>query len=169
MRGELLASALLVVATALAPAVAAGAAADATVDLDGGGLTVDGPAALELPAVRLTGDPVTVEASVGPFQVMDTRPAAPGWTLVATATRPRDPLGREMAAPLVVSPRAALAPGGGALVVGADGALDAPRAILSAPQGLGAGLLQVAPVLRLTVPADTPSAPYTATLVVTIS
>lgn len=169
MRGELLATALLVVATALVPAAAAGAAADATVDVDGGGLTVDGPAAVELPPVRLTGDPVTVEAAVGPFQVMDTRPDSPGWTLVASATRPRDPLGREMAAPLVMSPRAALAPGGAGLLLGAEGVLDAPRAILSAPQGLGTGLLQVAPLLRLSVPADTPSAPYTATLVVTIS
>ncbi len=167
MRGELLASALLVVAAALVPAVAAGAAANATVDVDGGGLTVDGPSAVELPAVRLTGDAVTVEAPVGPFQIVNTRPAAPGWTLVATATRPRDPLGREMGAPLVMSPRAA--PGGVGLLLGADGALDAPRAILSAPQGLGAGLVQVVPVLRLSVPADTPSAPYTATFVVTIS
>lgn len=157
------------VATALVPVAATAATSGASVDVDGGGLTVDGPAVVELPAVRLTGDPVTVEAPAGPFQIMDTRPASPGWTLVATASRPRDPLGREMAAQLVMSPRTASGAGGAGLLPGAEGALDAPRAILNAPQGLGGGLAQVVPVLRLSVPADTPSAPYTATLVVTVS
>jgi hypothetical protein len=100
---------------------------------------------------------------------MDTRPASPGWTLVAAATRPRDPLGREMDATLVISPRPVAGAAGAGLVTGAEGALDAPRAILSAPPGRGAGLSQVAPVLRLSVPADTPTAPFTATLVVTVA
>ena len=68
-----------------------------------------------------------------------------------------------------MSPRTASGAGGAGLLPGAEGALDAPRAILNAPQGLGGGLAQVVPVLRLSVPADTPSAPYTATLVVTVS
>lgn len=169
MRRELLASALAVVATALAPALAAGASAGATLALDGGGLTVDGPSVVELPPVRLTGSPVAVEAPVGPFRVMDTRPSAPGWSLVASATPLRDARGRAMGTPLVMSPRAALAAGLPGLVVGEEGGLEAPRALLSAPQGAGAGVVEVAPVLRLTVPADTPSAAFAATLTVTIS
>ena len=72
-----------------------------------------------------------------------------------------------MPSPLVISPR--LPAGGSGLVLGSEGALDAPRAILTASRGAGAGLLQVVPMLRLTVPRDAPSGAYTATLVVTVS
>lgn len=169
MRGELLACALVVVAATLAPTVATAASSRASVDVVDGGLTADGPGAMEMPSVRLTGQAVTVEAPVGPFQVMDTRSASPGWTLVAVASRPLDARGVAMAASLVISPRLPTAPGGSALVLGPEGPLDAPRAILSAPQGTGTGLLQVVPTLRLTVPRDAPSGSYTATLVVTVS
>ena len=170
MRGELLAAcALAVVAATLAPVVATAATSRASVDVDGGGLSADGPVAMEMPSVRLTGQAVTVQAPVGPFQVMDTRSASPGWTLVAVASRPMDARGVAMAAPLVIIPRPPAGPGGSALVLGPEGPLDAPRAILTAPQGTGTGLVQVAPMLRLTVPRDAPSGSYTATLVVTVS
>jgi hypothetical protein len=170
VRCELLAAcSLAVVAATLAPTVATAATSRASVDVDAGGLSADGPVAMEMPSVRLTGPAVTVEASVGPFQVMDTRPASPGWTLVAVASRPQDARGVAMEAPLVISPRLPEAPGGSGLVLGPDGPLDAPRAILTAPPGTGTGLVQVVPTLRLTVPRDAPSGSYTATLVVTVS
>lgn len=169
MRGELLGCALAVVAATLWPTAATAAISRASVDLDAGGLTADGPVAMEMPSVRLTGQAVTVEVPLGPFQVMDTRSVSPGWTLVAVASRPLDARGVPMAAPLIIIPRLPTAPGGSALILGSEGPLDTPQAILTAPQGAGIGLLQVVPGLRLTVPGDAPSGSYTATLVVTVS
>jgi hypothetical protein len=160
--------ALLVAAVALVPAgVATAAQAGVAVELRGGGLAADGPASARLPDVRLAGAPVTVEAPVGPFTVTDTRSAAGGWTLVATAGAPVDPRGVGLGAPLVLVPRPPA--GAGGLTVGTVAPLDAPRALLAAGRGQGAGRLQVTPLLRLTVPADAPSAVYTATLTVTVA
>jgi hypothetical protein len=160
--------AIVAAAVALVPAgLATASQAGVAVELRGGGLAADGPPAARLPDVRLAGAPVTVEAPVGPFSVTDTRSTAGGWTLVATADRPVDPRGVSLGAPLVVVPRPPA--GGGSLTVGATAPLDGPRALLTAGSGEGAGRTLVTPLLRLTVPADAPSAVYTATLTVTVA
>ncbi|MGD9570859.1 MAG: hypothetical protein AB7V62_03100 [Thermoleophilia bacterium] len=167
MRGEVLLATLLASAL-LVPAHAAGATARAGVALLGGGVAATAPADVELPAARVSGSPVTVEAPVGPFVVTDTRPGSAGWSLVVVATAPADPLGRPLGAPLVVTPRPA-AVGGAGTVPGAAGPVDAPRAILTAPPGTGSGRVEVTPLVGVTVPGDAATAVYSATLVVTVS
>ncbi len=167
MRGELLLATILASAL-LAPAAAAGATARAGVTVLGGGVAAAAPGDVELPTARVNGAPVTVEAPVGPFVVTDTRPGAVGWSLVVVASAPADPLGRPLGAPLVVTPRAAGA-GGAGTVPGVPGPLDAPRAILTAPPGTGAGRVEVTPLVGLTVPGDAATAVYASTLVVTVS
>lgn len=160
--------AILAGVAALIPAgLATASQAGVSVELRGGGIAADGPPAARLPDVRLAGAPVTVEAPVGPFTVTDTRSTTGGWTLVATADRPVDPRGVSLGVPLVVVPRPAA--GTDDLTVGAAAPLDAPRALLTAGRGAGAGRTVVMPLLRLTVPADAPSAVYTATLTVTVA
>lgn len=166
MRGEILVAAMALVVV-LAPAPALGGEARVALDVNGGGLTASGPDRVELPPVRLDGRPETVEARVGPFEVFDSRPGAPGWSLVARAARPADALGRPMGAPLVLVPESV--PAEVAPAASAAGALDTPRALMRAPEGTGTGVFAARPVLRLTVPPDTPSGRYVATLVVTIS
>jgi hypothetical protein len=168
VRAEPLAALALLAVLALAPASAGGSDAHLAMDLQGGGLSATGPDRVELPAVRLTGRPVTVEAALGPFEVVDTRGDAPGWTLVAQAERPADALGRRMAASLVLVPGDAPA-GLGPAGAGETAALDAPRPLMRATPGRGTGAFSIRPRVRLTVPADTPSGSYTTTLVVTVS
>jgi hypothetical protein len=160
-------AAVLLAALGLWPASAAGGGAGATVELHGGGLSSTGPDLVDLPPVRLIGLPVTAEAPAGPFRVVDTRTGAPGWTLVARAERPADALGRPMAAALQVVP-ATLPPGTSSPLTG-PASLDVPRALMQAHPGGGTGAFGITPLLRLRVPADTPSATYTATLVVTVA
>lgn len=168
MRAEPLAALAAVAFLALAPAAAAGDDAGLALQVSGGGLSASGPDRIDLPAVRLSGRPVTVEVPVGPFAVTDTRSDAPGWSLVARAEPPSDALGRPMAAGLVLVPGDAPAGLGPAATGGAAG-LDTPRALMRAQPGRGTGVSAVRPRLRLTVPADTASGPYTTTLVVTVS
>lgn len=171
MRAEpavLLLSGVVAAALALAGADPTGAAdARARVDLWPGGLSASGPSAVELPPVRLSGRAVTVQAEAGPFRVVDTRGGAPGWSLVVQAARPVDALGRRMGASLVVQPGAGPPPDGVSL--GPAAPADTPVAVMHAPPGTGTGAFVVTPRLRLTVPADTPSARYVTTLVVTVS
>ncbi|WP_217915648.1 hypothetical protein [Miltoncostaea marina] len=166
MRRELLGCALAVAAAA-APAWAVQSRAG--VALEGGGLTVDAPSVVELPPIVVDGRPVAVRAALGPIGVTDTRPGAPGWTLVAQADPPEDPLGRPLGAPLELVPRRPAGPAALGVETGRPGDLSAARAILAAPPGSGTGRLEVTPVVRVTVPADAPSAVYTTTLVVTVS
>ncbi|MGD9694463.1 MAG: hypothetical protein AB7V42_02250 [Thermoleophilia bacterium] len=166
MRREAIALAAFLTAACAAATPAAGAAADARLSLDSGGLSASGPARVDLPAATLAGVPVTVEGPAGPFEVADTRPAALGWTLVASATAPVDALGRPLGGTLVLVPdrvSAGLAPGGG------PAPLDAPRALMRAAPGAGLGTSSATPRLRLTIPADAPSGDYTAVLTITIS
>jgi hypothetical protein len=168
VRAERVALVAALCAAAAWPAAAPAATARATLELTGGGLSVAGPARVDLPPVRLAGDPVTVEAPVGPFRVTDTRPGAPGWTLVARADRPADALGRAMAAPLVllsVPAPAGLAPARSP----GPASLEQPRVLMGADPGEGAGSWAVTPTLRLTVPPDTAAGLYSATVVVTVT
>jgi hypothetical protein len=151
----------------LIAAPAGGATSQARVDLRPGGLSASGPSAVELPPVRLSGRAVTVEAEAGPFRVVDTRGDAPGWSLVVQAARPVDALGRRLGASLVVRPGATPPPGG--VMLGRTATVDTPVAVMHAPPGTGTGAFVVTPRLRLTVPADTPTARYVTTLVVTVS
>jgi hypothetical protein len=167
VRRDLAPALVLVVWLALWPAAAAGAVVGATLQLQGGGLSSAGPGRVELPPAHLRGMPVTVEAPAGPFRVVDTRAGAPGWTLVARAERPEDPLGRPMGASLQVVPVAP--PAGTSSPLAAPASLDVPQALMQAHPGGGTGTFSITPLLRLRVPADTPSARYTATLVVTVA
>ena len=168
MRADRLAALAAVACLALAPATAGGDDAHLALEVSGGGLSATGPDRIDLPAARLSGRPVTIEAPVGPFAVTDTRSDAPGWSLVAHAEPPADALGRPMGAALVLVPGDAPAGLGPAATEGAAG-LGTPRALMRALPGRGTGVHAVRPRLRLTVPADTASGPYSATLVVTVS
>jgi hypothetical protein len=169
VRAERSLAALAAVAClALAPAAASGDDARLALAVSGGGLSATGPDRIDLPAVRLSGRPVTIEAPVGPFAVTDTRADVPGWSLVAHAEPPADAIGRPMAAALVLVPGEAPA-GLGPAAIGGTARLDTPRALMRALPGRGTGVHAIRPRLRLTVPADTASGPYTTTLVVTVS
>lgn len=131
-----------------------------------GDLTARAPAELALPRARLDGDDVTVHGTLGEISVTDARASAPGWTLVATATPPRDPLGAPMASHLAIS---ATASNGDGSVAGPPGRLDAPRVVLSAPPGRGRGTSRAVATVTLGIPADTPSARFETTLLLTVS
>jgi hypothetical protein len=166
VRRERVIGATLAALAAWTPA-ALGGESTLTLRLAGGDLSADGPDAVALPGVRLAGQPVTVEASLGTFRVVDTRPGAPGWSLVAQAGRPTDAHGRGIGAPLVIVPDARPAADG--TIAGPGGPLDVPRALLRADAGKGTGVFGITPWVRLTVPADAASALYTATIEVTVS
>lgn len=169
MARDVAACSAVLIALLIPPALALGASSQAQVTVSGGGLSADGPTRVDLPTVRLAGDDQTVEATVGPIRVTDTRANGAGWSLVAAADRPRDARGREMAASLVLEPRAPAGAVRSDLVVGAAGAADIPTALLSAPPGSPGGMVEVSPGIRLTVPRDAASGVYTAALVVTVS
>lgn len=169
MARDVAACSLALIAMLIPPALAVGASSRAELTLSGGGLSADAPARVELPTVRLAGEPQTVEATVGPIRVTDTRAPSGGWTLTASADRPRDARGREMAAALTLRPSAPDGASRPDLVVGAEGPADTPTALLSAPPGAPGGIVEVSPGIRLTVPGDAASGVYTATLVITVS
>jgi hypothetical protein len=168
VRGEALLATVLASALLAAPAVAVAAAPRAAVGLHSGGLSADAPPDAELPVARVSGEAVAVEAPVGPFRVSDTRAGAAGWTLVVTASPPSDALGRPLGAGFEVVPRAA-STGGAGTTPGAPGPIAAPRAVLTAPPGAGAGLTEVTPLFRILVPPSAATGVYATTLVVTIS
>lgn len=167
MRREAVLAGFVAAALGIAPGLAVAGQSGARIDLLPSGLSVQAPAAVELPAVHLSGSPVTVQANAGPIRVVDTRAGSPGWTLVATAGVPSDALGRPMSARLVAVPAAASIPAG--IRLGDPQPLDAPRALAQADPGSGTGAWVLDPGLRLTVPADAASGVYSTTLVVTIS
>ena len=158
---------LLTTALAAGPAAAVAGQSATRVAIAGGGLSVQAPAGMELPPVRLRGSAVTVAAPVGEIRVVDTRSGAPGWTLVASAAAPVDARGEPMEARLVVVPEAREMPTG--VRLGEAAALDAPRSLAEALPGYGTGAWALAPTIRLTVPPDAASGVYTTTLVVTIA
>jgi hypothetical protein len=158
---------LALAVAAATPAPAMGAGAGVRLSLTAGALSAVGPAGLELPAVHLDGDAVTVRASFAPVVVTDTRAGRPGWALVVSADRLRDPLGRALGAPLVLLPARTRAAAG--VRLGPPRAIDGPTRLAVAEPGSGGGRVTLAPALRLRVPADAPSARYTARLVLTVS
>jgi hypothetical protein len=167
------ARALLPVAVALAvaaatPALAMGAGAGVRLSLTAGALSAVGPASLELPAVHLDGAAVTVRASFAPVVVTDTRAGRPGWTLVVSADRLRDALGRALGPPLVLLPAQARTAAAG-IRLGSPRPIDGPTGLAVAEPGSGGGRVTLAPAVRLRVPADAPSGRYTARLVLTVS
>lgn len=145
--------------------LAGGVSASVGVTVHAGALSVTAPAALQLPSVRLSGSPVSVEADLGPIEVVDTRAGSPGWTLVALADPFLGPLEVLMRGELEV----AVGEGRGGLASGAAGALSQPRALAVAHAGSGRGAATLVRRLRLTVPPDTPSGRFTARLTLTIT
>ena len=158
---------LLTTALAAGPGAALASQSAARVAIAGGGLSVEAPAQVGLPAVRLSGRAVTVAAPVGGIHVMDARAGSPGWTLVASADQPVDARGKPMEARLTVVPEASTVPAG--VRLGSGAVLDGPRSLAEAMPGYGSGSWSLTATIRMTVPPDAESGVYTTTLVITIA